>query len=79
MTTFIIATSKDHTEMCMTSKENWEGQERLRVDSDEGDPVIVVKEFEAQTYEEAKVVFEDCRDRLRIDELTAEAEKLNLY
>ena len=60
MITWIIAKSADETEWLLTGVENIERQPKLMIDT-EGQPMIEVKRFEAETYEEAQAVNREVR------------------
>ena len=53
MTKWVIFGSEDRTEMGLASRDGYDAQPALRVDTD-GCPMRVYEEFEARTYEEAK-------------------------
>jgi hypothetical protein len=52
---FVIASNEDNTEKTMVSKLTWDHFQHHRFDTD-GDPLIVRKEFEASSWEEAKKI-----------------------
>lgn len=55
MDVWVIARSEDSTEWLLTGVENVERQPKLMIDT-EGQPLVEVKRFDAETYEEAKRV-----------------------
>ena len=55
--TYIIARNEDGTEHQLTSKVTWDNQPILRLDVS-GKPMVVIKEFEATTYDEARAIYE---------------------
>lgn len=55
MIEWIIAKSADETEWLLTGVKNIERQPTLMIDT-EGQPMIEVKRFKAETYEEAQAV-----------------------
>ena len=54
---WIITKSTDECEWSLTTAENMVKCPKLQVDT-EGDPMLLVKAFEAESYEEAKKEFE---------------------
>ena len=56
-TVWVIAFSEDGYEHCLTGLKNWTDQPKLRFDAS-GRPMKVVQEFEADTYEKARAVYE---------------------
>jgi hypothetical protein len=54
---WIIAISEDGYEHCLTGKKNWITQKELQFDTN-GKPMRVLKEFEAESYEEARAIYE---------------------
>lgn len=56
-TAWVIAFSEDGFEHCLTGRQNWDNQPQLRVDTS-GRPMRIVKEFETESYEEARNIYE---------------------
>lgn len=54
---WVIAISEDGCEHCLTGLKNWQEQPKLRYDVG-GRPMRLVKEFEADTYEKAREIYE---------------------
>lgn len=56
-TKWVIAMSNDGTEHCLTGKDNWDRQPKLRLDTN-GRQMRVIDEFEAASYQEAREIYE---------------------
>lgn len=54
---YIIAVNEDGTDHCLTVKETW--------DSSGDESMKVAEEFEAATFEEAKIIYEAWKDELQ--------------
>jgi hypothetical protein len=54
---YIIAMSRDGREHQLTSKVNWDRQPQLQLDT-MGEPMVVIKEFRADSYARARQVYE---------------------
>lgn len=52
---WVLALNEDNTEDILTTREAWDDVPFLRLDVD-GRPMVIVKEFEAETFEEAVAV-----------------------
>lgn len=60
---YVITVDELRTEWGLTSRENYDHSTNPMLKKDtEGRDLILVKEFEAETWEEAKKIYEEIRD-----------------